>query len=92
MVGNSCGNSAASTLTITLTGADGGSQTFSSGVQSFTVPTCISTITISAYGAQGGNGLNCASKIGGNGAYVTGTFSVTPGHILNIIIGEMGGR
>ncbi len=52
-------------------------------IQTFTVPPCVDTITIEAWGAQGGNG-------GGLGADIKGTFAVTPGEVLNILVGQAG--
>lgn len=54
-------------------------------VQTWTVPAGICTVQIEAWGAKGG-GSNA-----GNGAYVKGEFSVTPGETLNIMVGQMGG-
>ena len=51
-------------------------------VQTFTVP-CVAQITITAYGAQGGNS-------GGYGAEIKGTFSVKPGTVLGILVGGTG--
>lgn len=51
-------------------------------VQTFTVP-CVAAITVTAYGAQGGNS-------GGYGAEIKGTFSVKPGTVLNILVGGTG--
>ena len=61
-------------------------QTFSytGGPQTWVVPACVSTVTITVAGAKGG-GTN-----GGNGAVVTGTLSVTPGQILQINVGGSG--
>ena len=55
--------------------------------QSFTVPSCVSELTIEARGAQGGNaGMN-----GGNGGVVRGVLNVVPGQILNVFVGGQGG-
>lgn len=61
-------------------------QTFNytGGPQTWVVPACVSTVTITVAGAKGG-GAN-----GGNGAVVTGTLSVTPGQILQINVGGSG--
>lgn len=63
-----------------------GSQTFNytGSVANFTVPTGISSITIEARGAQGGN------SNGGKGAQMIGTFAVTPGEVLGIAVGQQG--
>jgi hypothetical protein len=62
-----------------------GSQAFSytGGLQSLTVPTGITQITIDAYGAQGGLG-------GGLGARIMGTVSVTPGELIRVMVGGAG--
>ncbi|MBK6820830.1 MAG: T9SS type A sorting domain-containing protein [Bacteroidetes bacterium] len=63
-----------------------GSQTFNyTGViENFTVPAGITSITIDAKGAQGGN------TNGGRGASIIGTFNVTPGQVLGIVVGGQG--
>jgi hypothetical protein len=58
--------------------------TFSGTTESFVVPAGVTSITIDAEGAQGG--LN-----GGLGASISGTFAVTPGETLNIMVGGEGG-
>ena len=52
------------------------------GIQEWTVPST-GTYTIEAYGAQGGN-------TGGEGARMKGTFSLTIGHILKIVVSQIG--
>ena len=54
-------------------------------IQTWTVPAGVCNIQIEAWGAKGGGSL------GGNGAYLKGEFSVTPGEVLNILVGQMGG-
>lgn len=65
------------------------SQTFSAtgGVQTWTVPTGVTEIYVDLAGAQGG----ASYGLGGGGAELTGTLSVTPGETLNIIAGAQGG-
>lgn len=58
--------------------------TYTGGPQTWVVPACVSTVTVTVAGAKGG-GTN-----GGNGAVVTGTLSVTPGQILQINVGGSG--
>src|SRR5690606_18908652 len=53
-------------------------------IDSWEVPTGVTEITIEAYGAQGGN------TNGGKGAKMQGSFSVTPGEVLNIVVGQQG--
>ena len=61
-------------------------QTFNytGSVQTFTVPACVTSLTVDVSGAKGG-------ASGGNGGRVQGAMSVTPGEVLNIYVGGMGG-
>jgi gliding motility-associated-like protein len=61
-------------------------------VQTFTVPICVSSITVKAWGAGGhkGGSDTYSGANGGGGAFVQSTISVTPGQILNIIVGGAG--
>lgn len=58
---------------------------YTGGVQTYTVPPCVTQLEVVVAGAQGG-GNN-----GGNGATVTATIDVTPGQILEIYVGGQGG-
>ncbi|HMP26317.1 MAG TPA: hypothetical protein PKC76_19470, partial [Saprospiraceae bacterium] len=62
---------------------------FTGNVQNFVVPAGVTSITITANGADGGRGVNVFR--GGGGGAVTATFSVSPGDNLRIIVGERGG-
>ena len=55
--------------------------------QQFTVPNGIYTVSIEAYGASGGD---ADSHTGGNGGYISTDISVTPGAILDIVVGGHG--
>lgn len=70
-----------------------GSQTFNySGViDTFIVPLGLTTITIEAWGAQGGTG-NWAppGNPGGKGAYIKGDVTVSGGDTILVLVGEMG--
>jgi hypothetical protein len=57
---------------------------YTGSVQTWIVPPCVNTITVTAAGAKGGG------TTGGNGALVTGTFSVTQGQTLYIYVGGNG--
>jgi hypothetical protein len=57
-----------------------------SGIQIWTVPTS-GSYTITAAGAKGGRGNQ---GVGGTGASITGTFSLTQGAKLRIIVGQSG--
>jgi hypothetical protein len=52
-------------------------------VQTYTVPAGMTAISIEAIGAQGG-------ASGGLGANMYGEFTVTPGQVLNVIVGQEG--
>ena len=52
--------------------------------QTFTVPSGVTSVTIDARGAQGGD----ANGLGGLGAKMVGTFAVFPGQVLNILVGQ----
>ncbi|MEM6319560.1 MAG: hypothetical protein AAF960_17945 [Bacteroidota bacterium] len=57
----------------------------------FTVPTGVTEITIVAIGAKGGDsGNNINMGIGGGGDVVSGTFTVSPGDVLNVTAGTVG--
>jgi hypothetical protein len=56
-------------------------------IQKWTVPACVASITIEAWGAQGGEG---SSGPGGLGAYMKGLFSVKPGDALKVLVGQSG--
>ena len=58
--------------------------TYSGNIQNFTIPVGVTSIVIDARGAQGGN------TNGGNGARMVGTFAVTPGEVLGIVVGQQG--
>ena len=68
---------------------ESGSQTFSytGAEQTLTIPSGVESITIVAYGAQGGFDGGAA---GGLGGYSTGTVSVTAGNTIYIYVGEQG--
>lgn len=57
---------------------------FTGTIQNFTVPPCVGTLSVNVRGGKGG-GAN-----GGNGASVTGTLAVTPGQVLQVVVGGAG--
>lgn len=67
-------------------------QTFNytGSLQRFTIPSCVSSIVINASGAQGGTASYGPPPAGGLGANIIGTFTVTPGQVLKIMVGQMG--
>ncbi len=56
---------------------------YSGGIVAYTVPAGETSVQITARGAQGGGS-------GGTGAIMVGNFTVTPGHVLNILVGGQG--
>ena len=67
--------------------------TYTGSMQTFIVPSCASSVTIEAWGAQGATG-NAGStenfKAGGLGARMRGDFTFTPGDTLLILVGQTG--
>ncbi|OFZ58327.1 MAG: hypothetical protein A3D92_20950, partial [Bacteroidetes bacterium RIFCSPHIGHO2_02_FULL_44_7] len=66
--------------------------TYTGSLQTFTIPQCVTEVTIEAHGAQGSDGYASTSPagIGGNGAVVLGTYAVSGGDVLNIYVGGAG--
>ena len=58
--------------------------TYTGGVQTFIVPSGVTSVTIEAWGAQGGTYTNA----GGLGGYATGAIAVTSGQILYVFVGQ----
>jgi gliding motility-associated-like protein len=56
-------------------------------IQTWTVPLCVDSISIEVWGAQGGNGT---AGLGGPGGRMKGDFSVIPGQVLKILVGQQG--
>ena len=54
---------------------------FTGAPQYWTVPSCVTSINVTIAGAEGGG------TYGGNGAILTGTFTVVPGQQLEINVG-----
>jgi hypothetical protein len=74
--------------------ADAGNLSYSSGVQTWIVPTGITSINVNLTGGGGGAGGGDSSGRGYAGAAgdrVTGTLAVTPGDVLTIYVGGGGG-
>jgi len=84
--GNVCGNSAASILPMIFP-VNTGQQvfTYTGNQQSFVVPPCVSSLSLTVYGAQGGTS---SGSTGGYGGTASGTLSVTPGTTLYIYVGN----
>ncbi len=91
---NGCSDSLTQSISISNC-VTGGSQTFSftGTVQQWSIPAGVCSLTITARGAAGGDNpfSGCTYQAtGGLGAEITGTFAVTPGTALSIIVGERG--
>ncbi|HEX2901448.1 MAG TPA: hypothetical protein VHS96_17165 [Bacteroidia bacterium] len=93
-VTDSAGCAATDTLTLTPGGvAVPGADTFSynGALQVFTVPPCVDSIVIECWGAQGGEVTGQSPfPQGGLGARMRGKFPVTPGQVLNVVVGARG--
>jgi hypothetical protein len=61
---------------------------YTGSMQTYTVPLGVTSVTVEAWGAQGGAGY---SAVGGLGGYATGDLAVMPGQTLNIYVGGQGG-
>jgi hypothetical protein len=77
-------------------GAHGSVSYTSSGTNTFTVPTGITSITVKAWGAGGGGGgggsrTNDTGGDGAGGGFAESTITVTPGENLSITVGGAGG-
>lgn len=90
VVTNSCESV---TKTATVKVVSNSSQTFVSGGD-FTVPNCVSEITVEAWGAGGGGNLvdsDNGGGGGGGGAYARSSISVTSGTVFPVVVGSGGG-
>src|SRR5436190_6532580 len=85
------GGAASRTATVTV-GVSHGSQTFdyTGGAQTFVVPPGITSVTIDAYGANGGGDPNDLPNA--KGGEVIATIAVTSGETLVILVGGLGGQ
>ena len=59
---------------------------YTGAIETFNVPLGVTTITVEAWGAQGGG----SASNGGRGAYIKGDISVSPGSVLRVLVGQMG--
>lgn len=59
-------------------------------LQTYTVPVGVTSINIDASGAQGGSVSTSCTGTGGLGARIVGDFTVTPGEVLSIMVGQQG--
>ncbi len=74
-------------------GAQSSTFNYTGAVQTYTVPACVTSITVDVQGAQGGlGGLGCQGYQGlaGLGGSVQATIAVVPGDVLSIYVGGAG--
>ncbi len=64
--------------------------TYSGSIASWVIPQCLSQITIEAWGAEGGKNTDNGGHLGGKGARMKGTFIVSGGATLRILVGGKG--
>jgi len=62
---------------------------YTGSMQTYTVPAGVTSLDIETSGAQGGIGTS--TYTGGLGARIKGTFTVTPGQVLKVLVGQKGG-
>ncbi|MBL0202416.1 MAG: M36 family metallopeptidase [Chitinophagaceae bacterium] len=58
---------------------------FTGAVQTFTVPAGITSVNLKTWGAQGNT--SALGVVGGLGGYAEGNLAVTPGQVLNVLVG-----
>ncbi len=84
------GCSSTTTIPITVSDCTGSvTYTYTGAEQTFVVPSCVTSIMVDAYGAEGGTGNGGGT--GGMGGRVQATLPVTPGSTLYIYVGGQGG-
>ncbi len=68
------------------------SFTNTGALQTWTVPNGVFSIDVKMWGAGGAGGSYNATRInsGGSGGYVSGSLNVTPGQVLNLVVGSGG--
>ena len=80
---------AALATTVGSAGADPVTDTFDvPGSSTFVVPAGVTSLTVDAWGAQGGQAANSGSA-GGLGGRVTASLAVTPGDALTLVVGAV---
>lgn len=79
---------AATAVTATFTCAPGTvTLNYSGAIVTYTPPACVTSLTIDAYGAQGGS---AGSFAGGYGARIKGTFAISGGPTFRVLVGGKG--
>ncbi len=88
---NACGSSAASSLVVNTTNCLHGTISFaySGATQPWTVPPCITSITITVKGGSGAANIGNTST-GGLGGTSVGTLTVVGGQVLQVNVGGAG--
>jgi hypothetical protein len=86
---NGCTASSSQQVSVTNCYNHGQSLTFNytGSTQSWTVPSGVCSISVDAYGAQGGDN---PARTGGLGARIKGDFSVSAGQVITVIVGAKG--
>jgi hypothetical protein len=90
---NSCGTSGIQSLSVTLTNGSHGtvSYSYTGSPATWTVPACVSTVTITINGAGGGSAYSdFTAGSGGLGAMVKASLAVIQNEVLNIYLGQVG--
>ena len=64
---------------------------FTGAMQTFTVPSCVTSVTITCYGAEGGTQVTYPQGSSGLGGMAQGVMAVTPGQVLNVFVGGQNG-
>lgn len=83
---------AAALVVLPATGAQSATPTtvqfgYTGGEQTFVVPAGVHTVTVTTDGGHGGGSPFDSGSSGGAGGEVAGTFQVSPGDVLSIIVG-----
>ena len=86
---SSCGALATYSLPVFSNACATQTFNFTGGMQSYTVPVGVTSLTITARGAQGAN--QTPGGTGGLGGSVQGVLSVSAGQVLNIFVGGQNG-
>ena len=86
---SSCGALATYSLPVFSSACTTQTFNFTGGMQSYTVPVGVTSLTITARGAQGAS--QTLGGTGGLGGRVQGVLSVSPGQVLNIFVGGQNG-
>jgi hypothetical protein len=93
-VTDSVGCSGSTDITIWVDPQGVSTFNFTGGIQTFTVPACVDTVFLQAWGGQGGSGATGGSSTsggaGGLGGYAEGWLLVAPGDVLNVFVGGQG--